>query len=1193
MKRGTRVGQAYVALTVDGDSANKDIVDSVDDAGPGVEKAADRHSKRYSKRFAEALDQLPAKVSKKLDETLGLAGDKAGRDSGDKAAKSFAKSFGKSLAKNLAREMEDVFARQLDLFEQSGGIGGRGGGGGGGTGGTGGGGVSGNSDGVLRPPPAEQRYLQSAYRLNVMFERKRDLIRKAAYKEEARRNKMLTDQYMKDWDAALKERARMEAATQKRIELISRARSKFERDLEAKRVDERGNNIPGRGRAETSLGDRIADSFGRRSRNDFIHGFAVALGGMVKLVTGVQRAATGLFSTFQEGFNGAAEGASFFSKNLSGVASVGGRLVSGLAKGGPAILAVVVALSVMISIVGALIGIVTALAATITTALVGSLIVLSGAIGAVVVAGGLLTAAFMSMTDAQQEALATAFKPLHELMIGIGQTMITQMLPAFKTWSSFLQTALINITPLAEAMGAAFAQAGTNITAALTGPGFQMLASELAFFLPGIIDQLSAAFGEFLNGLAASFAAVLPYVGVFSDYLVRLTERFSTWASSFEGQNSIANFVDRAVVALKSLWGAVREVSGLLFDVLFSPQALAAGNTMFDAIRDKFAEWRDIVAEAAADGSLQRWFDDAIEFGTNLWSVMESLGGTFMALYDSGTIELISEGLSALADIIDFLNMVLEPLASLLGGNLPNALASALQGLQNLLPGFSAFEEQLAKIQSRLEAMGVATGSIIAPGTGRSLSNMVSKAIRNKDNEDRKGNRKGLIGSGRNALAGTTDEDAPYVNPYKKFAEGLIKDGPTVSAQIRNAMLELVKKIAEGINDAVKSKDIVESRESMLNLATDLKTDAEKMVNTAQQALNSAAQSLAGAGSANAAESALKKVKAAQKDLEAALANQKRINGVAKTLLRQRVTSEYHVQRLLAGLTSRNATLGDYVVARGRVTKQLELANEKLVDALALRDDYRTAITESTRAFGALTTAQAKVLGGIEQALTSTDITTNLEDRLAKIRKFQDNLRILSSQGLSDAAYKQILDAGVEDGGRFAQALVDGGLGSVQQVNGLVSQIDTIANQLGLEASSRLYQAGVDAAKGLVDGLTSMSKQLDSAAAKLGAAIARAVKKALGIKSPSTVMIAAMGYVGDGLEIGLDRQHSKVETAASRLSDKVSISPRASVSSGEYGNEVSGNSSGDPRFRDLIVHTPTENPEAVAKEVLNEVTGRL
>ena len=248
-------------------------------------------------------------------------------------------------------------------------------------------------------------------------------------------------------------------------------------------------------------------------------------------------------------------------------------------------------------------------------------------------------------------------------------------------------------------------------------------------------------------------------------------------------------------------------------------------------------------------------------------------------------------------------------------------------------------------------------------------------------------------------------------------------------------------------------------------------------------------------------------------------------------------------------------------------------------------------------------TAQRQTIDGVEQALTSRDIVDNLQDRLKKIKKYQDDLNILRARGLSEAAYKQLVDAGIEGGGDYVAALLENN-GDIQKVNSLIAQIDAQAKKLGKQASDTMYKAGVDTARGLVKGLESLQGRIDKAAERLGNKIADSIAKALGIKSPSRRAMAMMDDWGDGTVIGLQKQEGRVQKASQHLSDQVAVSPEvaAHAASQRANPYVSGNGplTGRPgdggaqvRDVDITVVTPTEDPKAVAKEVLNEITGRL
>lgn len=1194
MKRGTRVGQAYVAMTVDGDNVNKEIVEAFDDVD--YEKIGRDSGGRYAKGWNKIREQIAehlegvdndlkdsiermgsafrnddaitqgvqhqlakAFAGGELDAILNRVGDKIGIQVGD--------GMRVTMTESILESLEDVMDKSARL----------------------GGGpnlVASRGDSAIDLP-------------TDTFDR----ITKAAEKavaERTRLNQKEADDYVKFWTDALNKREREEEKVNARIlklnlDLLSdsRKQAKIQREVfdrltaqseEAERISTRLN-----------LGATVGRAFGAGSRNDFLNFFGRTLGGIVTLTEKVRSGAAGMFKTFSDGFNNAAEGAGFFTRVLGGLRAIGGGgggFLTSLAGAAPAIGVVTVALSILASVLSGLLGIVTALSSVIVTGLIGGLTVLAGTLGAAVVAGGLLTAAFMSMDDAQKEVLKASFKPLHEEMIGLGQVMLTQMIPYFDTWSKNLQEALLLAAPLAGVMGDAFGQAGATLTEFLSGPGFTQFAYMLSTQLPGITTALSAALGGFLDGLAGTFSAVLPYVTQFANYLAIIATRFSEWAASAEGQNAISSFVAQATDALKSLWNFTREFFGFLGDVLFSDEAIGAGITIFDAMAAKFEEFRVAVAEAAANGDLERWFNSAVEFGSDLWSVIEALGAAFIALSDSGVLGAVGNGLAVIASVIEIAAAVIDPFIQGLG-----LMADVLAGIVGPANNAADALDRLRRIAEFLDQSGL-VGNLIPDfgGSARAPGNSLSASAADRAREllnGRTSSLSDLISGGRGALSRTTKDSDKYTNPYKKMAEDILNEAPKLAEKLRAALYELNHRILDVIRDSAKSLDVTQVRTSIRSQTEALIKDAQAAVDSAQQAVQSAASSLAGASSEDAAERALDRLKQAQDDLKAAQANQRTINETARVLSAQQYTNRRRLQFLVRGYIHEASTLADFAAARGFIATKLEQANQRLANAISLRDQYRSQVTDAANQFGSIITTQAQVIGGIEQALTVTDITTNLQTRLDKIRKFQEDLRVLTAQGLNQAAYKQIVDAGVEDGSRFTQALLAGGTDAVAQVNSLVTQIGSVSNSLGVETSTRMYQAGVDAAQGLVAGLESQAARLDRAAARLGYSIAAAVKKALGIKSPSTVMIEAMGSVGDGLVKGLDNQKVKVGTAASDLSKQVSINPTTRVAGGDGAEAgVSGNPNG-AKFRDLHVHTPTEDPHAVTMEVLNEVTARL
>lgn len=124
----------------------------------------------------------------------------------------------------------------------------------------------------------------------------------------------------------------------------------------------------------------------------------------------------------------------------------------------------------------------------------------------------------------------------------------------------------------------------------------------------------------------------------------------------------------------------------------------------------------------------------------------------------------------------------------------------------------------------------------------------------------------------------------------------------------------------------------------------------------------------------------------------------------------------------------------------------------------------------------------------------------------------------------------------------------------------------TISMMLGVVSFLRnidLVQVGKDIIRGLIKGIASMAKGVLSAARAIADSIPDGVKKFLGIKSPSRVMMALGKYTGLGLVKGIDGEVSSVERVAQKLANAAVAKPTLSYTtpSTSYGS-LSGALSG-------------------------------
>lgn len=1130
MRRGTRVGQAYVALHVDGSSVDKDIVDSIDDAD--YDKAGDRAGEKFGNKFGarwrETADKAVEKGGKEFEQRMAEAGDNGGD--------AYARRFGSTLRRH-GKSIGDDFGHVI------------------------------------------------ADRLELSF-------------------------------ASL-----LDSLESRLDDLVSRNRGS--------RGPRPGRDDDGRG-----IGATVERFLGGGSRNNFLNFIGQSAGNVANVFESIFKKGskliglTGVFEKISASLGDMVKQSSILQK----IGGIGGGAVaegfSAIAASGPgaviAIGAVISAISVLVTLASALLALLTALAAVIAGAFVAALGVGAAALGAVGLAAGLAVVAFTNLDNAQKKILKNDFSTVIARFRGLAQVLTAPIFDSsggkspLEVWADNIDKAIRGLGPLAHIMGQAFAQAGEIITAGLSGRGFAQFFSALSQQTTGlsvIVKNLSVAFSEFLNGVLSVFAVLTPQVAAFSHWLADLATRFATFTASAEGQDKISAFFDRSIASLKSFLNFLNAVGDLLGKLLLSTQAQGAGQTIFDSMTQGI---RNFIAYLTPT-RLQHWFDEGVRLAKALGQAIKAVGIILADLNNSGVIDAIvflaqaaERGAKAFSSLPLPIKAVLSPLYAV--GFAAKAISFAfkavgtvvLASIGGILAGLGGLFSALGHLPGKMGSVSktIADGLNSARDSVFGLAEQIDGLPTEYNlsvNVDTTKAAKALnqfLTSYAKSLGALTDPNAA-TKPAKGLS-GLLQ--PSKMAGGKVIPVQGTKTSGSGgFSGGGNGIPLAgpggygKSGGGGSDAASKAKQQAQDIASiyaSIRDGVKAAAKAASAQEVRSSIDSMIQQMKEQSKEFNKA--GKERVAAVTRILRAQQKLSKANVDALTSGKLPKGATLEDFARAREIVAARLEKANQKLKDAIALRDDYRKQITDSIKSFGELTTAQAKTIDGVEQALTANDIVTNLQDRLDKIKAFQNNLRILLAEGLSNAAYKQLLDAGVEEGGTFAQALVSGGAGAVQQVNSLTAQINSAANSLGVTASNRMYQAGVDAAKGLVDGLESLSAKLDSAAVRLGNSIARAVKNALGIHSPSRVMHGLMyDGVGDGVVLGLDQAtRQKIEPAAARLASAVAVSPEvASYASRQGQPAVSGNAPGWVWTGDIV--TPTEDPVAVATEVLNELTGRL
>lgn len=231
---------------------------------------------------------------------------------------------------------------------------------------------------------------------------------------------------------------------------------------------------------------------------------------------------------------------------------------------------------------------------------------------------------------------------------------------------------------------------------------------------------------------------------------------------------------------------------------------------------------------------------------------------------------------------------------------------------------------------------------------------------------------------------------------------------------------------------------------------------------------------------------------------------------------------------LLKRVEKDNKKLLSLAKQRDSVAAKLKAAQTKLADALKERADAAAQIKQ-----GIL--GDANITTGNNVVNSVSAITIGLQQAAAKAKKFAENLAKLRKAGLRTDLLDDIASAGLDGGAATAEALAKATPAELKKINFLQSELAKSAGKSGTTVAGAMYDAGVRAAQGLVDGLKKQQKSIETQMEKIGAAMVKAIKKALKIKSPSRVATRIGEQFMEGMPIGFEAMRAKVARSAASV----------------------------------------------------------
>jgi hypothetical protein len=196
--------------------------------------------------------------------------------------------------------------------------------------------------------------------------------------------------------------------------------------------------------------------------------------------------------------------------------------------------------------------------------------------------------------------------------------------------------------------------------------------------------------------------------------------------------------------------------------------------------------------------------------------------------------------------------------------------------------------------------------------------------------------------------------------------------------------------------------------------------------------------------------------------------------------------------------------------------KETRSAVTAYANITAMLDKQTTTVTETIQT----------MVDGVRLTRTSTreqitegkNLVDSFKEILEKTVQFGKNLKQLRALGLDKNLYKQIVDAGLEAGGATAAAIIDGGAGTVSELNSLFGQLDAVGADIAETSATVMFNNGVDIVGGLLEGLKSQDAMLVAAAESMATSFANAFNAMLSASITMPKAVAAPAFAQTGAD---------------------------------------------------------------------------
>ncbi len=240
------------------------------------------------------------------------------------------------------------------------------------------------------------------------------------------------------------------------------------------------------------------------------------------------------------------------------------------------------------------------------------------------------------------------------------------------------------------------------------------------------------------------------------------------------------------------------------------------------------------------------------------------------------------------------------------------------------------------------------------------------------------------------------------------------------------------------------------------------------------------------------------------------------------------ITSDYG-QGIVRWVENDNTRLQALATRRAKIMKEIATAQK-----------YAAKTQQAVNSWAGLTNLASVTAASSGGTLSSTSILADLQAKLAKIREFKRALQELARRGLNRNLLNQIIQAGPDQGLQLAQALLDGPVSVIRQMDRTQHQINAAAAGLGHTSADLMYDSGRQVGHGFLSGLKAQENAITKLMEHIARRMVATLRRELGISSPSRVMHHHGRMIALGLAQGIDAGLPLVDAAVRRMARAVS-----------------------------------------------------